>query len=118
MLFALREKGRVVKISLKGVINDCSYFLISKGIFKDLGIIKRNHLVEVQRSDLVAKYIGATAQKTEIEIKEAEGGVLFVDEAYRLCSDSEKDFGKESIVITACYMLLMLNKKICAPYKN
>lgn len=45
----------------------------------------------------MGQYIGATAQKTEKMIKKAEGGVLFVDEAYRLCPNSEKDFGREAI---------------------
>ena len=71
--------------------------LPATGIFKDLGIIKEEKLLEVQRSDLLAQYIGATAQKTEKMIKKAESGVLFVDEAYRLCSNSEKNFGREAI---------------------
>ena len=55
-------------------------------------------MVEVQRTDLVAQYVGGTAIKTKKKIKEADGGILFVDEAYRLSSNSERvDYGKEAI---------------------
>ena len=67
------------------------------GVFKDTGITESEKVVEVQRSDLVAELIGGTASKTAKVIKKAEGGVLFVDEAYNLCSPSERDFGKEAV---------------------
>ena len=67
------------------------------GVFKDTGITESEKVVEVQRSDLVAELIGGTASKTANVIKKAEGGVLFVDEAYNLCSPSERDFGKEAV---------------------
>ena len=67
------------------------------GVFKDLGIIKHEKVVEVQRSDLVADHIGGTAQKTAKALKRAEGGLFFLDEAYRLYSSSEKDYGKEAL---------------------
>lgn len=72
--------------------------LIGK-IFKQLQVIPRGKLVEVQRSDLVAGYIGQTATKTRKVIEKSKGGVLFVDEAYRLLgrSDDGKDFGPEAI---------------------
>ena len=66
------------------------------GIFKDIGITESEKFVDVQHSDLVAEHIGGTASKTAKIIKKAEGGVLFVDEAYTLCSFSEHDFGKEA----------------------
>lgn len=69
--------------------------LISK-IFKELGLLQKGHLVEVDRSNLVAGYQGQTAIKTDKVIKEALGGTLFIDEAYTL-SRGGNDFGQEAI---------------------
>ncbi len=66
-------------------------------IYRSLGILSKGQLVEVDRSGLVAGYVGQTAQKTTEVIKKALGGVLFVDEAYALKSTSENDFGQEAI---------------------
>lgn len=67
-------------------------------IYKTLGVLKKGHLVEVSRADLVAEYVGQTAIKTMQKIKEAEHGVLFVDEAYALTrASSANDFGMEAI---------------------
>lgn len=66
-------------------------------IYKSLGILSKGHLVEVDRSGLVAGYVGQTATKTSAVIEEALGGVLFIDEAYALNSKSENDFGQEAI---------------------
>ncbi|MBU9721382.1 MULTISPECIES: AAA family ATPase [Bacillaceae] len=65
-------------------------------ILYELDLLKRGHLVVAGRSDLVAGYVGQTALKTKKKIKEALGGVLFIDEAYSLVS-SNQDFGKEAI---------------------
>jgi SpoVK/Ycf46/Vps4 family AAA+-type ATPase len=68
-------------------------------IFRSLGVLERGHLVEVDREELVAGYIGQTAIKTAEKIDAAMGGVLFIDEAYSLMGSSENDFGKEAIEI-------------------
>ncbi|WP_042373940.1 AAA family ATPase [Neobacillus jeddahensis] len=64
---------------------------------KECGILKRGHLIVASRADFVAGYVGQTAGKTKQKIKEALGGVLFIDEAYSLLSPSAGDFGKEVI---------------------
>ncbi|MCK9279633.1 MAG: AAA family ATPase [Melioribacteraceae bacterium] len=69
--------------------------LISK-IFKELGLLQKGHLVEVDRSSLVAGYQGQTATKTDKVIKEALGGTLFIDEAYTLFRGGD-NFGQEAI---------------------
>jgi stage V sporulation protein K len=66
-------------------------------IFREMGVLSRGHLIEVERADLVGEYIGHTAQKTREQLKKAYGGILFIDEAYSLARGGEKDFGKESI---------------------
>ena len=66
-------------------------------IYCDLGIVSEGQLVEVDRSDLVAGYVGQTAIKTQDVVKKAIGGVLFIDEAYTLNSKSGNDFGQEAI---------------------
>ena len=66
-------------------------------IYCALGIISEGHLVEVDRSDLVAGYVGQTAIKTRDVLKKAYGGILFIDEAYSLAKNSGSDFGQEAI---------------------
>lgn len=66
-------------------------------ILREIGVLNRGHLIEVERADLVGEYIGHTAQKTREQLKKAYGGILFIDEAYSLARGGEKDFGKESI---------------------
>ncbi|MFK5981777.1 MAG: AAA family ATPase [Flavobacteriaceae bacterium] len=65
-------------------------------IYKALGILERGHLVEVDRSELVAGYTGQTATKTEAIINSAMGGMLFIDEAYSLVTHGDS-FGEEAI---------------------
>ena len=66
-------------------------------IYGELGILKKGHLVETDRSGLVAEYVGQTAVKTNAIIDKALDGVLFIDEAYTLFSDSKNDYGREAI---------------------
>jgi Cdc6-like AAA superfamily ATPase len=69
---------------------------ILASIFKELGILQSGHLVETDRSGLVAEYVGQTAIKTNKIIDSALDGVLFVDEAYMLLG-GQNDYGKEAI---------------------
>lgn len=64
------------------------------GIYRALGLLEKGHLVEVDRSELVAGYLGQTAVKTSEVVATALGGVLFVDEAYGLAEDQ---YGAEAI---------------------
>lgn len=66
-------------------------------IYRSLGILSKGQLVEVDRSGLVAGYVGQTAIKTSQQLEKAYGGVLFIDEAYALNGRSENDFGQEAI---------------------
>ncbi|EHI99794.1 AAA ATPase central domain protein [Clostridium sp. DL-VIII] len=66
-------------------------------ILKAIGVLKKGHMVEVTRADLVGEYVGQTAPKTLNKIKEAYGGILFIDEAYSLIGGTSSDFGKEAI---------------------
>ena len=69
-------------------------------ILNRLGYIKKGHLMTVTRDDLVGQYIGHTAPKTKEVLKQAMGGVLFIDEAYYLYKpDNERDYGAEAIEI-------------------
>ena len=66
-------------------------------IYKELGILKKGHLVETDRSGLVAEYVGQTAVKTNKIIDSALDGILFIDEAYSLVDGGNSDYGKEAI---------------------
>ena len=70
-------------------------------IYKELGLLKKGHVHEVDRGDLVAEFIGQTAPKTKEAIKKAKDGILFIDEAYSLARKDEdsKDFGREAIEV-------------------
>lgn len=66
-------------------------------IYKSLGILSKGQLVEVDRSGLVAGYVGQTAIKTSEVIEKALGGVLFIDEAYALTNRGGNDYGQEAV---------------------
>ncbi len=66
-------------------------------VYHSLGLLSKGKLVEVDRSGLVAGYIGQTAIKTAKVLEEAKGSVLFIDEAYTLTSKTENDFGFEAV---------------------
>lgn len=96
------------KISDKPVLNmifkgnpgtgKTSFARLMSNMLFSIGYLREPKLKEVQRGDLVAEYVGQTAPKTKKVIEEAKGGVLFVDEAYRLSMKSgTNDFGTEAI---------------------
>lgn len=66
-------------------------------LLKECGMLKRGHLIVTSRADFVAGFVGQTALKTKKKIREALGGVLFIDEAYSLLSQTGGDFGKEVV---------------------
>jgi Holliday junction resolvasome RuvABC ATP-dependent DNA helicase subunit len=68
------------------------------GIYRDIGVLESGHLVETDRSGLVAGYVGQTAIKTREVFESARGGILFIDEAYSLArSESTNDYGSEAV---------------------
>lgn len=69
-------------------------------LLHSLGILSSDSVVEVQRTDLVGEYLGQTGPKTRGKIEEAKGGILFVDEAYRLAigqKTGHQDYGVEAL---------------------
>jgi tellurite resistance protein len=67
-------------------------------IFGAMGVLPKGHLIETDRSGLVAEYAGQTAPKTKKRIDEALGGVLFIDEAYGLVAEASEDpYGREAV---------------------
>ncbi len=69
-------------------------------IYHVIGVLSKGQLVEVDRSGLVAGFVGQTALKTQEVIDKALGGVLFIDEAYALTSHTgQNDFGQEAVEV-------------------
>lgn len=108
------DKQRKEILGLENLTDDASYHFVFSGnpgtgkttvarlfseVFYHLGILSKGHLIETDRTGLVGQFVGETAQKTSKMIKDAMGGVLFIDEAYSLMGASENDFGKEAIEV-------------------
>jgi len=102
-----RQQGHAVLDSIRhmmftgnpGVGKTTVSRLVAK-LYKELGVSSKDHVVEVQKGDLVAGYVNQTAAKTAKKIAEARGGILFVDEAYQLTQALQRgqsDFSGESI---------------------
>jgi SpoVK/Ycf46/Vps4 family AAA+-type ATPase len=66
-------------------------------IYKALGMLERGHLIDADGSDLVAGFVGQTSIKTKELIKQAMGGILFIDEAYAITEGSHSGFGSKAI---------------------
>lgn len=66
-------------------------------ILHELGVLESGHVVEVSRADLVGQYVGHTERHVREKVRKAAGGILFIDEAYMLNSNSYVDFGQEAI---------------------
>ncbi len=73
-------------------------------IYKHFGLLKKGHVVEANRSDLCAMYVGQTGPKTRALCEAAKDGVLFIDEAYTLGGNARNDYGPEAIAELLTYM--------------
>jgi hypothetical protein len=73
-------------------------------IYRTLGVVAKGHLVETERADLVAGYVGQTAAKTKAVLESALGGTVLIDEAYALARGGDNDFGREAIDTLVKYM--------------
>jgi hypothetical protein len=81
-------------------------------LFKALRLLPNGHLVEVSRPDLVGEHVGETAIKTGKVMESAVGGVLFVDEAYTLVSDSKDGYGRE-VILCECVRAFVIWECVC-----
>jgi len=90
-------------------------------IFCEIGVLRRGHVIEVSREDLVGQYVGETAIKTKRQLEKAMDGILFIDEAYRLYEPGgSHNYGKESIDTILAFMENHRHRIsiICAGYTN
>ncbi|OUB88490.1 stage V sporulation protein K [Bacillus thuringiensis serovar medellin] len=96
--FDLQKSDLSLHMVFKGSpgVGKTTFARIIAKLLKEIKVLKKGHLVEVDRSDLVAGYVGQTAIKTKEVIESAIGGVLFIDEAYSLVQEQDS-FGKEAI---------------------
>ena len=91
----LRSRSRGKSSRVKGRTTNYTPYVPCETV---LGVLKKGHLVETDRSGLVAEYSGQTGPKTNKVIDTALDGVLFIDEAYSLIADSAEDpFGHEAV---------------------
>lgn len=97
--FGLRAPKQVLHMIFKGNpgTGKTTVARIIASFLHEMNVLTKGHFLEMERADLVGEYIGHTAQKTREVLKQAQGGVLFIDEAYSLSRGGEKDFGKEAI---------------------
>lgn len=68
-------------------------------IFKQKGLLSKGHVHVVDRAALIGEYVGQTAPMTKKAIDKARGGILFIDEAYMLTRDNDRDFGSEALEV-------------------
>jgi energy-coupling factor transporter ATP-binding protein EcfA2 len=66
-------------------------------LYRSLDVVTKGHLVETDRADLVAGFVGQTATKTQAVLESSLGGTLLIDEAYSLARGGDNDFGREAI---------------------
>ncbi len=66
-------------------------------LYREIGVLSKGQLIEVDRSGLVGGYVGQTALKVQGVVEKALGGILFIDEAYALSGKGEGDYGQEAI---------------------
>jgi stage V sporulation protein K len=68
-------------------------------LYRTIGVLSKGQLVEANRADLIAGYVGQTALKVQDVVRKAIGGILFIDEAYSLAPEGPWDFGNEAIAM-------------------